>query len=135
MATMNLTKEGAVFVLTMTNGAEQNTMTLDWTAEFQAALDEVAAAEGNAALLVTSNDPKFWSNGINLPWLLAQPKDCFPKLAKQLDDLFVRIALLDMPTVACCSHCAAETLLLAKLVRRILEATSTPSRNKRLFTL
>lgn len=101
MATMNLTKEGSVYVLTLTNGVEQNTMTLDWTAEFQAALDEVAAAEGNAALMVTSDDPKFWSNGINLPWLLAQPKDCFPKLAKQLDDLFVRIALLDMPTVAC----------------------------------
>jgi enoyl-CoA hydratase/carnithine racemase len=101
MATMNLAKEGSVFVLTMTNGAEQNTMTLDWTEEFLATLDEVAAAEGNAALLVTSNDPKFWSNGINLPWLLSQPSDCFPKLAKKLDDLFVRIALLDMPTVAC----------------------------------
>jgi enoyl-CoA hydratase/carnithine racemase len=101
MATMNLAKEGSVFVLTMTNGAEQNTMTLDWTEEFLATLDEVAAAEGNAALLVTSNDPKFWSNGINLPWLLSQPPDCFPKLAKKLDDLFVRIALLDMPTVAC----------------------------------
>ncbi len=101
MATMSLTKEGSVFVLTLTNGAEQNTMTLDWTEEFQATLDEVAGAEGNAALLVTSNDPKFWSNGINLPWLLSQPKDCFPKLAKKLDDLFVRIALLDMPTVAC----------------------------------
>jgi Delta3-Delta2-enoyl-CoA isomerase len=101
MAKMKLTKEGSVFVLTLTNGAEANTITEDWLAEFNAALDEVAVFQGNAALLVTSDDAKFWCNGINLDWLLSQPGDYFPRLKELMDGLYVRIALLDMPTVAC----------------------------------
>ena len=46
----------------------------------EAAIDELEAAAGNAALVLTSSDPKFWCNGINLEWLQTQTPDCFPKL-------------------------------------------------------
>ena len=101
MATMKLKRAGSVFILTLTNGELANTITTDVADEYNAALDELEAAKGNAALVLTSSDIKFWCNGINLRWLLAQPPDCFPKLAAMLDRMFLRLALLNMPTVGC----------------------------------
>lgn len=111
---MQLTREGAVYLLTLTNGELANTLTANVLGEYEAVLDELEVTKGNAALLLTSSDPKFWCNGINLEWLQTQPPDTFPKLSAMMDRMFLRLALLNMPTVACITgHAYAGGAVLA----------------------
>jgi Delta3-Delta2-enoyl-CoA isomerase len=112
MPTMELTKEGAVYILTLTNGA--NTLTEDVVGEYHGILDELEASTENSTLILTSSDPKFWCNGINLEWLLKQPHDYFPKFVELLDELFLRFSLLPIPTVGCLTgHVYASGAILA----------------------
>lgn len=114
MPTMELKKEGAVYILSLTNGAKANTFNEDVINEYNAVLDELEASPGNAALLITSTDPKFWSNGIDLEWAITKPANYFPQLAFLLDKLFLRFALLNMPTVGCLTgHTYAGAAILA----------------------
>ena len=114
MPTMELTKEGAVYVLTLTNGANANTLSEDVVGEYHEILDELEASAEDSALILTSSDPKFWCNGINLEWLLKQPHDYFPKFVELLDELFLRLSLLPMPTVGCLTgHVYAGGAILA----------------------
>ena len=78
---MELTKEDAVYVLTLTNGANANTINADVIGEYSKILDELEATTENSALVVTSSDPKFWCNGIDLKWLLTRPPDYYPEFA------------------------------------------------------
>jgi len=111
---MELTRDGDVHVLTLTNGAEENRFTEDVVHEYEAALDTLEAYQGNTALVVTSSDPKFWSNGINLQWITTKAPDYFPGFGRMLDKLFMRFALLNMPTVGCLTgHTYAGGALLA----------------------
>ena len=64
MAYLTLTREGLVWNLSLCNG--ENRLNDDMLAEFQAALDTIEHTEGKGALVITSSDPKFWSNGIDL---------------------------------------------------------------------
>jgi enoyl-CoA hydratase/carnithine racemase len=114
MATMELKKEGDVFVLSLINGARANTITDDVIAEYNAVLDELEAAPGNAALVVTSSDPKYWSNGIDREWLMTMPPGYLTQLASSLDRLYLRMVLLNMPTVGCLTgHAYAAAAILA----------------------
>ena len=114
MPTMELTKQGTVYVLTLINGTNANTLTEDVVGEYHDILDELEASAENSALILTSSDPKFWCNGINLEWLLEQPHDYFPKFIELLDELFLRFALLPMPTVGCLTgHVYAGGAILA----------------------
>jgi Delta3-Delta2-enoyl-CoA isomerase len=114
MSTMKLTKEGTVYVLTLINGANANTLTEDVVGEYHDILDELEASAENSALILTSSDPKFWCNGINLEWLIKQPHDYFPKFIELLDELFLRFSLLPMPTVGCLTgHVYAGGAILA----------------------
>ena len=63
---IELEKDGEVFVLTMAAG--ENRWNTTFVREFDAALDEVAASSGAAALLTRSADAKFFSNGLDLAW-------------------------------------------------------------------
>jgi Delta3-Delta2-enoyl-CoA isomerase len=111
---MKLTKEGTVYVLTLINGANANTLTEDVVGEYHDILDELEASAENSALILTSSDPKFWCNGINLEWLIKQPHDYFPKFIELLDELFLRFSLLPMPTVGCLTgHVYAGGAILA----------------------
>jgi len=101
MSSMELTKEGAIYVLTLINGANANTITEDVVCEYNDVLDELEASTENTALILTSDDPKFWCNGVNLDWIVKQPHDYFPKFVQLLDELFLRFALLSMPAVGC----------------------------------
>jgi enoyl-CoA hydratase/carnithine racemase len=114
MTTMELTKEGAVYVLTLTNGAGANTLTEDVVNEYHEILDVLEASTDNGAFILTSNDSKIWCNGVNLEWILKQPHDYFPKFVQILDELFLRFALLNMPAVGCLTgHTYAGGAVLA----------------------
>ena len=67
MGTVHLDREGEVFVLRYNNG--ENRFQPESLAEWHAALDEVEAA-GNPAALVTTGTGKFYSNGLDLDWML-----------------------------------------------------------------
>lgn len=65
-----LQRRGAVFVLTL--GSDENRFHPDRLAQINAALDEVEAAEG-AKAIVTTGVGKFYSNGLDLDFMAANP--------------------------------------------------------------
>lgn len=64
---IDLDKRGEVFVLTMNDG--ENRWNTTFVRAFAAALDEVQASTGPAALVTTAASEKFFSNGLDLGWL------------------------------------------------------------------
>ncbi len=63
---IELTREAEVYILTMNDG--ENRWNTTFVREFSAALDEVEASTGPAALITTSATEKFFSNGLDLEW-------------------------------------------------------------------
>ena len=63
---ITLDREDDVFVLTMNAG--ENRWNTKFVRAFDAQLDEVIASEGPAALVTTSADVKFFSNGLDIEW-------------------------------------------------------------------
>jgi enoyl-CoA hydratase/carnithine racemase len=64
-----LGRDGEVFILHL-DPDDENRFHPDWLATVEAALDEVEAVTGPRAL-VTAGSGKFWSNGLDLDWLLS----------------------------------------------------------------
>jgi Delta3-Delta2-enoyl-CoA isomerase len=69
---IELTREGDVFVLRF--DAPENRFRPDGVAAWHDALDRVEAA-GSPAALVTTGTGKFYSNGLDLEWLLGQANE------------------------------------------------------------
>lgn len=80
----------------------ENRFSLELVSELRGVLD---ALEGDAevgALVFTGADPKFFSNGLHLDWMVANanaPAKIFEYL-KQVNALFARVTLYPKPTVA-----------------------------------
>lgn len=72
-APISLEREGDVFVLTMTAG--ENRWNTTFTRAFAAAIDEVEASSGAAALVTASADEKFFSNGLDLDWRMSKDEE------------------------------------------------------------
>jgi len=72
MGTIHLTREGDVFVVRYDNG--ENRFRPETLAEWHAALDEVEGT-GNPAALVTTGTGKFYSNGLDLDWMLGSANE------------------------------------------------------------
>lgn len=114
MAALDLQKDGSVYVLTMTDQEHSNTFTSEVFEQHHEALNEIEGSTENCAVVLTSSDPKSWSQGINLPWLRAQPQDYDSRFMWLMDDFLLRWALLDCPTVACLNgHTFAGGAILA----------------------
>jgi enoyl-CoA hydratase/carnithine racemase len=100
---MNLELRDGVHVLTLTNNAEENTFTLDVLDEYLEAFKQVEEYKGNTSLLITCEDPKTFTNGINLKWYMggiasAEEREAFPD---RIDKVLVQLATLNCPTVVC----------------------------------
>ncbi|MGY1801867.1 enoyl-CoA hydratase-related protein [Blastococcus sp. SYSU D00922] len=91
-----LDRSGDVFVLDLGDG--ENRFHPDWLAAVVAALDEVEGADGPRAL-VTAATGKFFSNGLDLEWLFANP-DRSDEYVVSVQELFARYLALPVPTVA-----------------------------------
>lgn len=114
MSTMTLTVQDGVNLLTLTNGENVNGLTLDVVNEYLQNLDKVEAYEGNSAFVLYSDDPKTFCNGINLEWLMSCNAETVTEFVTRLEDLYLRVALLNMPTVACINgNCYAGGAILA----------------------
>lgn len=114
MSAVQLSREGAVWVLTMTQG--DNRFNDAALAEWQVALDTVEALSGPAALVITSADAKFFSNGIDLEGIFAShgPEYLINTFVPKLDAFLLRMARFPMPVViAINGHAYAGGALLA----------------------
>jgi len=67
-----LERDGEVFILRL-DPDDENRVNPDWLAAVAAAFDEIDAVFGPRAL-VTVGSGKFWSNGLDLHWMTANPE-------------------------------------------------------------
>lgn len=90
-----LTSDGPVWTLNL--GDDENRFSPQFLDDINAQLDEVAAQE--AAVLVTIGGGKFFSNGLDLDWLGANPTELEPYVAR-IQEMFAKVLTLPVPTVA-----------------------------------
>jgi len=92
-----LRREGEVFVLQLDDG--ENRFRDDSIAAWNAALDEVDAADGPKAL-VTVGTGKFYSNGLDLEWAMGNAGVDFGAYIAGVLAIYGRVLTLACPTVA-----------------------------------
>ncbi|MCA9504426.1 MAG: enoyl-CoA hydratase/isomerase family protein [Myxococcales bacterium] len=95
MSDVRLEREGNVFVLRFAAG--ENRFRPESLAAWHAALDEVESA-GSPAALVTTGDGKFYSNGLDLEWLLSR-QDAAERDAYIPSVLGLMARVLTFPTI------------------------------------
>ena len=92
---ISLDRDGDVWILRMAAG--ENRFNQEWLDAMHAALDQVEAADGPAAL-VSTGEGKFYTNGLDLDWLAGYPEaGAFLAGVNQLN---ARLLTLPLPTVA-----------------------------------
>ncbi|MBB6120025.1 enoyl-CoA hydratase-related protein [Nocardiopsis algeriensis] len=91
-----LDRHDDVFVLDL--GNDENRFHPTWLTTVNTLLDEVEAAPGAKALVTTATG-KFFSNGLDLEWLMANP-DRRTDYAADVHRLLARTLALPLPTVA-----------------------------------
>ena len=105
-----LERRGDVFVLTL--GDDENRFHPDRLAAVNAALDEVEAVDGPRAV-VTTGVGKFYSNGLDLAFMSANP-DAAEANLKAVHALFARVLTFPAPIVAAVQgHAFAAGAMLA----------------------
>ena len=90
----HLTQQDGVHVLSL--GDDENRFSPDWLKQVHAHLDTVVASP---APLVTTGDGKFYSNGLDLDYVMANPEQLTEYVA-QVQELFARVLALPVPTIA-----------------------------------
>src|SRR3954451_21393373 len=105
-----LERDGEVWVLDL--GDTENRFNGDSVAELSAALDEVEPSSGAGALVVGATG-KYWTNGLDLDWMLEVPERAGPLLAG-VQTVIARVLVMPMPTVAAITgHCYAAGAMLS----------------------
>jgi enoyl-CoA hydratase/carnithine racemase len=94
---INLTRQGAVFILTLQAG--ENRFNRSFVTALGGALDEVERSSGAAALVTTGSD-KFFSNGLDLDWLMGDGGSEGPAFIVDFLQLLGRFLALPLPTAA-----------------------------------
>ncbi len=114
MGVLDLRKDGSVFVVTMIDEENNNTFTPEVFDEHHRILDAIETSRENCCVVLTSGDPKSWSQGINLQWFRAQPPEREQQFKSKMDEFLTRWALVDFPTVGCLTgHTFAGGAILA----------------------
>ncbi len=107
---------GHVAVLTWDSG--ENRFNPDFLEATLACLDEIEHKTEAQVLVVCSKHEKIWSNGLDLDWLMpivmAQDAKTSKAFFYRLNDLFKRVLLYPMPTIAAINgHAFAGGAILA----------------------
>lgn len=93
----SLNRTGDVFVLDLGDG--ENRFSPEWMTSVSGLVEDVAHTPGPRALVTTATG-KFYSNGLDLEWLLAQPDPAFVDHVIAVHQLFAKLLELPLPTVA-----------------------------------
>ena len=108
--TASLERHGPLFILNL--GETENRFNFESIDRLIGLIDEVDAAPGDKAL-VTVADGKFWSNGLDLDWMIANRIELLD-LVMRVQELFARVLEAAYPTVAVIQgHCYAAGGMLA----------------------
>lgn len=98
------------------NYKKENRFNPEFLAELMAVLDDMEANDGVGALVITGADEKFFSNGLDLEWIMthfAEPGAVAGYL-QSVNALFKRVTLYPKPTVAALNgHTFAAGLFIA----------------------
>jgi enoyl-CoA hydratase/carnithine racemase len=102
MPIMTWIKDETVAIITMTNG--ENRQNLVFAKTLNAMLDEIIADKLITALIITSNDEKNFSQGIDVLWIMDhmqknehQPVSDF---INEMDNVFKKLLLYPVPVIA-----------------------------------
>jgi enoyl-CoA hydratase/carnithine racemase len=91
-----LDRQDDVYLLDL--GGDENRFHPAWLAQVETLLDEITKSDEPRAL-VTKATGKFWSNGLDLDWLMAHP-DEYAAYSKKTHSLLARMLSLPIVTVA-----------------------------------
>ena len=116
MAVVEWEKRGNVALVTMTNGENRHNTT--FVRDMSAALDAVESDKELTSVVITSNDPKNWSQGIDLAWLTERMGKNDIKEIKEflygINGIFKRILTYPMPVIAAINgHAVANGAILS----------------------
>lgn len=100
MTSMTLDKQQSVYILTLTNGQQENALNRDVLNEYNDIFDQIENSTHNASLVIQSDHPKTFCNGLDLIWLLQQSPEDKKAFITQLENTLIRLALLNLPVLA-----------------------------------
>ena len=102
MSIMNWVKDETVAIITMTNG--ENRQNLVFAKTLNTMLDEVIADKSITALIITSNDAKNFSQGIDVEWIMGQMQknehQPVVDFINEMDVVFKKLLLYPVPVIA-----------------------------------
>ena len=114
MALVELEKKNNVYVVTLNDPASGNAINPESLSAHRIVLAELDMVTENAAVVVTSSDPKSWCVGLDFEWISGQSAGQFASSFKEFEEVFGRWALLALPTVGCVTgHCMAGGAIFA----------------------
>jgi Delta3-Delta2-enoyl-CoA isomerase len=106
----SLEQRGSIFVLDL--GDTENRFNFDSVSRLISLIGQVDAAPGDKALVTVARG-KFWSNGLDLDWMIANKIE-LADLVVAVQELFARVLEAAYPTVAVIQgHCYAAGGMLA----------------------
>jgi enoyl-CoA hydratase/carnithine racemase len=112
MAIVDLKREGDVFILIMRGG--ENRFNPSFIGEMNRALDQVEQSSGSAALVTVGGEEKFYSNGLDLGWLMGEGIKEWKNFIPQVLKFLGRVMASSFPTVAAINgHAFAAGAMLA----------------------
>ncbi len=102
MSIMNWVKNETIAIITLTNG--ENRQNLVFAKTLNGMLDEIIADKSITALIITSNDEKNFSQGIDVMWITdqMQKNDHQPVIdfINEMDLVFKKLLLYPIPVIA-----------------------------------
>ena len=102
MSIMNWVKDETVAIITMTNG--ENRQNLVFAKALNAMLDEIIADKSITALIITSNDEKNFSQGIDVEWIMGQMQknehQPVVDFINEMDIVFKKLLFYPVPVIA-----------------------------------
>jgi enoyl-CoA hydratase/carnithine racemase len=112
MAILDLKRQGEIFILTMNSG--ENRFNPLFINGMNQALDEVEQSSGPAGLVTIGGEEKFYSNGLDLGWLMGEGKNEWKNFIPQVPKFLGRLMAFPVPTVAAMNgHAFAAGAMLA----------------------
>ncbi|MEW6533973.1 MAG: enoyl-CoA hydratase/isomerase family protein [Thermodesulfobacteriota bacterium] len=112
MSIVDLKKEGDVFILTMHSG--ENRFNRTFINAMNEALDTVERSDGPAALVTIGGEEKFYSNGLDLDWMMGDGMAEAPEFIKSVLKFLGRVMAFPVPTVAAMNgHAFAAGAMMA----------------------